>query len=245
MGLFQAQHTASRTQRGYGLPTPSTIAIDGPVASGKTAVGGLLANRLAYRFIDTGVMYRAVTWAALRDGVDIEDEARVTSLAEGIRIEVAFSDDLGRPRIIVDGGEVAGELRARDVDGWVSLVSSYSGVRKAMVARQRALADEGGIVMVGRDIGTVVLPDAGLKIFLTASQEERAGRRYREMKERGQSAEFEQVLENLLARDDMDSTRANSPLRPGDGAHMLNTTEMELDEVVDKILQLVEEGEWA
>ena len=223
------------------MPKPSTIAIDGPVASGKTAVGGLLALRLAYRFIDTGVMYRAVTWAALRDGVSPEDETEVTALANRIQIEVAYSDSLLGPRIMVDGREVAGELRSRDVDGWVSLVSSYSGVRRAMVARQRDMAREGRIVMVGRDIGTVVLPDADLKVFLTASSEERARRRYSEMKERGQSPQLEQVMENLLARDDMDSSRADSPLRPGDDAYMLNTNNMGLNEVVDNLIQLVDE----
>jgi cytidylate kinase len=223
------------------LPKPSTIAIDGPVASGKTAVGGLLALRLAYRFIDTGVMYRAVTWAALRDGVSHEDETEVTALANRIQIEVAYSDTLGGPRIMVDGREVGGELRSRDVDGWVSLVSSYSGVRRAMVARQRDMAREGRIVMVGRDIGTVVLPDADLKVFLTASSEERARRRYSEMEERGQSPQLEQVMENLLARDDMDSSRADSPLRPGDDAYMLNTNNMGLNEVVDNLIQLMDE----
>ena len=187
-------------------------------------------------------MYRAVTWAALRDGTSPEDEAAVTALAHRMQIEVAYSDTLSGPRILVDGREVTDELRSREVDGRVSLVSSYSGVRQALVARQRALAGEGGIVMVGRDIGTVVLPDAGLKVFLTASREERAMRRYREMKERGQSSSLEQVMENLLARDEMDSTRADSPLRPGEGAYMLNTNDMGLDEVVDSILQLMDEG---
>ena len=224
------------------MPRPSTIAIDGPVASGKTAVGGLLAQRLAYRFIDTGVMYRAVTWAALRDGISPEDEAAVTALAQRIRIEVAWGDNPGGPGLRVDGREPADELRTREVDGWVSLVSSYSGVRRAMVAQQRALAREGSIIMVGRDIGTVVLPDADLKVFLTASREERARRRYREMKEKGQSSSLEQVMDNLLARDEMDSGRADSPLRPGEGAYMLNTSEMGLDEVVDSIIKLMEEG---
>ena len=220
----------------------STIAIDGPVASGKTAVGGLLALRLAYRFIDTGVMYRAVTWAAFRDGIDHADEAAVTALAHRMQIEVAFSDTLSGPRILVDGREVTGELRSREVDGSVSLVSSYSGVRRALVARQRALASEGEIVMVGRDIGSVVLPDAGLKVFLTASREERARRRFREMEERGQSPDFEQVMDNLLARDEMDSTRVDSPLRPGEGAYMLNTDDMDLNQVVDNIIQLMDGG---
>ena len=241
MALFPVQQITSNLYGGFGLPKPSTIAIDGPVASGKTAVGGLLALRLAYRFIDTGVMYRAVTWAALRDGVSPEDETEVTALANRIQIEVAYSDTLGGPRIMVDGREVAGELRSRDVDGWVSLVSSYSGVRRAMVARQRDMAREGRIVMVGRDIGTVVLPDADLKVFLTASREERARRRYSEMEERGQSPQLEQVMENLLARDEMDSSRADSPLRPGDDAYMLNTNNMGLNEVVDNLVQLMDE----
>ena len=224
------------------MPKPSTIAIDGPVASGKTAVGGLLALRLAYRFIDTGVMYRAVTWAALGDGINPEDEAAVTALAHRMQMEIAYSDNLGGPRLKVDGREVSEELRSREVDEWVSLVSSYSGVRRSMVARQRALAREGRIIMVGRDIGTVALPDADLKVFLTASREERARRRYREMKERGQSPKLEQVMENLLARDEMDSSRADSPLRPATGARILNTNHMGLDEVVDYILQLMDEG---
>lgn len=227
------------------MPKPSTIAIDGPVASGKTAVGGLLALRLAYRFIDTGVMYRAVTWAALRDGISPEDEAAVTDLAHRMQMEVTYSDNLNAPRLKVDGRELAAELRAKEVDGSVSLVSSYSGVRRALVARQRALAQEGGIIMVGRDIGTVVLPDADLKVFLTASREERAQRRYQEMVEKGQSPSLEQVMENLLARDEMDSGRADSPLRLGEGAYMLNTSEMGLDEVVDSIIRLMGEGRWA
>ena len=241
MALFPVQQIASTNHRGYGLPKPSTIAIDGPVASGKTAVGGLLALRLAYRFIDTGLMYRAVTWAALRGGVNPEDESGVTAIADRIQIDVAFSDSQGGTKFQVNGQDVAGELRTRDVDDWVSLVSSYSGVRQALVARQRALAEEGGIVMVGRDIATVVLPDADLKVFLTASSEERARRRHNEIVEQGQPSDLEQVMENLLARDDMDSTRADSPLRPGEGAHMLITDDLELNDVVDSIIRLMDE----
>ena len=240
--MFPVQQIASNLHRGNGLPKSSTIAIDGPVASGKTAVGGLLALRLAYRFIDTGVMYRAVTWGAFRDGIDPADEAAVTALAHRMQIDVAFGDTQSGPRILLDGREVTVELRSKEVDGSVSLVSSYSGVRRALVARQRALAREGGIVMVGRDIGSVVLPDADLKVFLTASPEERARRRYQEMKERGQSPKMEEVMENLLARDVMDSTRADSPLRQGEGAYMLNTSDMNLEQVVDNIVRLMDEG---
>ena len=216
----------------------STIAIDGPVAAGKSAVGTLLAARLGYRFIDTGVMYRAVTWAALKDGLDLDDEAAVTALAEGTEIEVSSGDAMGVSRIIVNGHDVTGILRTREIEQGVSLISRFTGVRAAMVARQRALADKGMLIMAGRDIGTVVLPDAELKIFLTASAEERARRRHQEMREAGQTAELEQVLEELLQRDKLDTERANSPLRPANGAYVLNTESIDIDQVVERIIAL-------
>ena len=216
----------------------STIAIDGPVAAGKSAVGMLLAARLGYRFIDTGAMYRAATWAALKDGLDLEDEARVTALAERTEIEVSGSDDSGVSRISVNGHDVTGILRTREIEQGVSLISRFTGVRAAMVARQRALADKGMLIMAGRDIGTVVLPDADLKIFLTASPEERARRRHQEMREAGQPAELEQVLEELLQRDKLDTERANSPLRPANGAYVLNTESIDIDQVVERIIAL-------
>ena len=223
------------------MPRSSIIAIDGPVAAGKTAVGALLALRLGYRFIDTGVMYRAVTWAVLRDKVDPEEESKVTELAQHTQIEVTGSDSLAGPRIRVDGQDVTGELRTREVEQGVSRVSRFIGVRQAMVARQRALANQGKIIMAGRDIGTVVLTNADLKIFLTASAEERANRRLRDMKELGQSPEFDQVMEELLQRDKLDTERANSPLRPADGAHILNTDSIALTQVVERILALAED----
>ena len=216
----------------------STIAIDGPVAAGKSAVGTLLAARLGYRFIDTGVMYRAVTWAALKDGLDLDDEVAVTALAEGTEIEVSSGDAMGVSRIIVNGHDVTGILRTREIEQGVSLISRFTGVRAAMVARQRALADKGMLIMAGRDIGTVVLPDAELKIFLTASAEERARRRHQEMREAGQTAELEQVLEELLQRDKLDTERANSPLRPANGAYVLNTESIDIDQVVERIIAL-------
>ena len=216
----------------------STIAIDGPVAAGKSAVGTLLAARLGYRFIDTGVMYRAITWAALKDGLDPEDEASVTALAERSGIEVTEGDASGKSRIIVNGHDVTGVLRTKEIEQGVSLVSRFTGVRSAMVARQRALAGEGMLIMAGRDIGTVVLPDADLKIFLTASAEERARRRHQEMREAGQTVELEQVLEELLQRDKLDTERANSPLRPADGAFVLNTESIGIEQVVERIIGL-------
>ena len=208
------------------------------MAAGKSAVGMLLAARLGYRFIDTGAMYRAATWAALKDGLDLEDEARVTALAERTEIEVSGSDDSGVSRISVNGHDVTGILRTREIEQGVSLISRFTGVRAAMVARQRALADKGMLIMAGRDIGTVVLPDADLKIFLTASPEERARRRHQEMREAGQPAELEQVLEELLQRDKLDTERANSPLRPANGAYVLNTESIDIDQVVERIMAL-------
>ena len=218
----------------------STIAIDGPVAAGKSAVGTQLAIRLGYRFIDTGVMYRALTWTALRDNIDPDDEISVTKLAYKTKIDVTNSDSSEGRRIKVDGHDVTDGLRNSDVEHGVSRVSRFSGVRKAMVARQREFALQGMLIMAGRDIGTVVLPDADLKIFLTASSEERAKRRYREMEQGGQSPKFNLVLEELLHRDKLDTERANSPLRPADTAHILNTESIELDEVVERILNLAE-----
>lgn len=223
------------------MPRSSTIALDGPVAAGKSAVGAQLALRLGYRFIDTGVMYRAITWALLRDNVDLDDEAAVTALAQQIDLVVVGSDGLSGPRISVDGQDITGELRTREVEQGVSRISRFIGVRQAMVVRQRALARQGKIIMAGRDIGTVVLPDADLKIFLTASPKERARRRYRDMKESGQAPEFDQVLEELLHRDKLDTERANSPLRPADGAHILNTESIALTQVVERILALAED----
>ena len=203
-------------------------------------MGALLAARLGYRFIDTGVMYRAVTWAVLRDGTDPNDEAAVTALAEQTRIDVESSDGSEESLISVNGHDVTGELRTRVIEQGVSLISRFTGVRQAMVALQRELASQGMLIMVGRDIGTVVLPDARLKIFLTASPEERARRRCLEMKEAGQPAELEQVLEELLQRDRLDMERVNSPLRPADGAYVLNTESIDLTQVVERILALAE-----
>ena len=223
------------------MPRSSVIAIDGPVAAGKTAVGTLLAIRLGYRFIDTGLMYRAITWAVLRDNIDPEDESKVTALAQHTQIEVTSSDSLASTRIRVDGQDVTGELRTRELEQGVSRVSRIIGVRQAMVALQQEFAKQGKIIMAGRDIGTVVLPNADLKIFLTAPAEERAGRRYRDMKELEQSQEFDQVLEELLQRDRLDTERANSPLRPADGAHIMDTDSIALTQVVERILALTED----
>src|SRR5678816_1772096 len=167
--------------------TPSIIAIDGPAASGKSTIGLRLANALDYIFFDTGVMYRAVTWLALERGIDVYDEAAITVLAEETQIDVApASKPDGRAcDVLVDGRDITWEVRSRKVDENVSIVAAYAGVRTALSRQQRRIGQRGKIVMVGRDIGTVVLPDADLKIYLDATAEERARRRYDEIIGRG------------------------------------------------------------
>lgn len=213
------------------------IAIDGPVASGKTAVGRLLANELKYRFLDTGLMYRAVAWAALRRRVPTDDEQALTRLAQGLSIQVA--EGPGADRVLVDGVDATGELRGPAVDEASSQVSRVLGVREALVAQQQEMARAGSIVMVGRDIGTVVLPDAPVKLFLHASEAERAQRRHRELEAQGQEISYEVVRRDMEARDRRDQERAHSPLRPAPDAHVFNTEGVPIDEVVRRIQVLV------
>jgi cytidylate kinase len=223
------------------LTRPSTIAIDGPAASGKSTIGGLLAERLGYVYFDTGVMYRAVTWAAIARGIGIEDEARVTALAQQLQIDVVRPtlDDGRQYTILADGQDVTWKIRKPEVDRGVSPVSAYAGVRAALSAQQRRIAQKGRIVMVGRDIGTVVLPEADLKIYLEATVEERAGRRYREVIGRGEPSSFEAVLASVLRRDQIDSNRSLAPLRAAEDAVVIDTTTLSVDQVMERVLALV------
>jgi len=217
------------------MPFPSTIAIDGPAASGKTTLGKKLADELGYLLLDTGVMYRAVTWAALQRGVPLQDEKAVSALAEICVIDIrpASLED-GRPNdVLVDGGDVTWDIRCPEVDANVSLVSSYAGVRRALTAQQRRIGGRGRVVMVGRDIGTVVLPDADLKIYLDASAEERARRRYLEILERGKPADYEEVLRAMRARDAFDSSRDLSPLCAAEDAHVINSNNLDIEGVLE------------
>lgn len=216
---------------------PNIIAIDGPAASGKSTLGRRLAESLGYLFFDTGIMYRAVTWGALQRGLDINDEASVTTLAETAQIEVCPpSQDDGRPcDIFLDGVDVTWETRRPDVEASVSPVSAYRGVRQALASQQRRIGLRGRVVMVGRDIGTVVLPEADLKIYLDASAEERARRRYEEILSRGEPAEYWQVLAGVRNRDEIDSTRAISPLRAAEDAVTIDSDNMNADQVFAKV----------
>ncbi len=212
------------------------IAIDGPVAAGKTMAGRKLAKRLDFSYLDTGVMYRAITWLALKSATPLEDEAALGTLASNTPIRL---DGWNSDRVLVDGISAGPELREADVDRHVSMVSRVPAVRRALVRQQRGLAAEDKIVVVGRDIGTVVLPDADLKIFITASLEERARRRWREFLAQGREADYQRVLDETKARDDLDSKRADSPLKPAEDAWVLDTDGLTGDEVVDLIVQRV------
>ncbi|GER80806.1 MAG: cytidylate kinase [Anaerolineaceae bacterium] len=219
---------------------PSIIAIDGPAASGKSTIGKRLADDLGYLFFDTGVMYRAVTWSALQRGVDVHDEAAATRLAEEMSIDVApASKSDGRAcDVIVEGRDVTWETRRPEVDANVSIVSAYAGVRLAMGSQQRRIGQRGRIVMVGRDIGTVILPEADLKIYLDASAEERARRRFAEIIARGGEADYAEILAKIHARDRIDSTRSVAPLRPADDAVIVDTEGLSADEVFARVREL-------
>ena len=223
------------------MTRPSTIAIDGPAASGKSTIGELLAERLGYLYFDTGVMYRAVTWAAITQGVAIEDDARVTALAEQLRIDVAQPtvEDGRQYTVLADGQDVTWEIRRSDVNRGVSPVSAYLGVRAALTAQQRRIGRRGRIVMVGRDIGTMVLPDADLKIYLDATLGERAKRRYREIVARGEPADFGTVQASVRQRDEIDRGRALAPLRAAEDAVVIDTTLLSVDQVLERVLGLV------
>jgi cytidylate kinase len=224
------------------LRRPSTIAIDGPAASGKSTIGCLLAEQLGYVYLDTGVMYRAVTWAAMARGIAIEDEPAVTALAETLRIDVVRPTvaDGRQYTVLADSEDVTWKIRDAQVDLGVSPVPAYAGVRAALTTQQRRLGEQGRIVMVGRDIGTVVLPGADIKIYLDATVQERADRRYREIVDRGEPADFEDVLRSVQRRDEIDSSRALAPLQAAQDAIVIDTTTMGVDQVLERVLDLVD-----
>ena len=226
------------------MAMPRMIAIDGPAASGKSTVAERVANEIGYIFFDTGVMYRAVTWAALARLQGVQDEAEVSALAEQVDIDIqaASLSDGRKCDVLLDGTDITWEIRRQDVEANVSVVAAYPQVRKAMTAIQRKIGMRGGIVMVGRDIGTVVLPEAELKIYLDASVEERARRRCAELQQRGQSVSLDEILAAMRERDRIDSTRAVAPLRPAEDAIQLCTDGLDIEQVVEKVLGYVKKS---
>jgi cytidylate kinase len=220
--------------------SPSIIALDGPAASGKSTLGQKLAGELGYLFFDTGIMYRAVTWVVLSQKVNLQDEAAVTQLAQNAQIDIRppTKDDGRMCDVTVDEQDVTWDIRSREVEANVSVVSAYPGVRKALSEKQRQIGMRGKVVMVGRDIGTVVLPEADLKIYLDASAEERAKRRYDELIARGEKADYAEILKKVIERDRIDSTRAVAPLRPADDAVIVDSDKMDIEQVLAHALGL-------
>jgi cytidylate kinase len=218
----------------------SIIAIDGPAASGKSTLGRRLADSLGYLFFDTGVMYRAVTWLALQRGLDVRDEAAVTALAESTPIEVrpASVPDGRTGDVIVGGRDVTWEMRRPEVDQNVSIAAAYPGVRRALSQQQRRVGQRGRVVMVGRDIGTVVLPEADLKIFLVASAQERARRRHEEVQGRGEPADYHEILSKVMERDRIDTTRDVAPLKAAPDAVLIDSDKLSADEVFEAVRAL-------
>jgi cytidylate kinase len=216
---------------------PFLIAIDGPAGAGKSTVSRAVARSLGYRYVDTGAMYRAVAWKARREGVFPEDVRGLARAARGIQLE--FPEVKGEPRVRVDGREATRALRAAGVTMLASRVAVHSSVRRALVARQRAMGRKGGVVMEGRDIGTVVFPRARHKFYLDASPLERARRRFRELVARGEKPNLAQLARAIRLRDAQDRGREDSPLRPARDAVVLNTTRISQEGVVRRILARV------
>lgn len=215
------------------------IAIDGPAGAGKSTVAKLVAEKLGYLYIDTGAMYRALTYLVLQKGADPGDEESVFHTLRGMDLQFHPGAGTSSYRVTVNGVDITERIRHPDVGKFVSLVSSYGRVREAMVALQQELAEGRNVVMDGRDIGTTVLPNAELKIFLSASVEERARRRLNELAAKGYDLTLAKVIADLKQRDHIDSTRAVSPLRKAEDAVEIDTTDLSIDQVVERILALV------
>ncbi len=212
------------------------LAIDGPAASGKTTVARLLASRLGLVYLDTGAMYRAVTWKALRQGMDLSDAAALEALSRGMRLDMRPDpDSAAGHRLLVDDLDITSELHSPEVSQAVPRVASVPGVRRDMVLRQQSMAEQGGVIMAGRDIGTVVMPQARLKFYLDADLAERARRRRADLVGEGRGFSQEEVSRQLQERDNIDSTRNDSPLRVADDAERLDCTTCSAEQVVDLI----------
>lgn len=224
------------------MSLPSTITVDGPAASGKSTIGGLLAERLGYLYFDTGALYRAITWLALERGLAIDDEEAIVALAQAAQITITKPtvQDGRQYTVYADSRDITWEIRSPEVDSHVSPVSAYPGVREALKATQRQIGEGGQVVMVGRDIGTVILPHADLKIYLDASLEVRAQRRYKELLTRGEEASYEDILPDMRRRDEIDSHRLAAPLRPAKDAIIINTDHLSIEEVFGQVMAQVE-----
>jgi cytidylate kinase len=212
------------------------IAIDGPAGAGKSSVAKRVAQALGYRYLDTGALYRALAWKAMQRGLRPQDTRYIIEMTRETRVELQQSN--GEQRVLVDGEDVTEAIRVPEVGNLASPISAIPEVREILLDWQREFGRQGGIVAEGRDTGTVVFPKADVKIFLTASLDERARRRHKELLERGINISFEQVKLDMEARDQRDSTRHVAPLRPAPDAVLINTDHMSLDEVVEEVLRI-------
>ncbi|MEO6800902.1 MAG: (d)CMP kinase [Rhodanobacter sp.] len=217
----------------------SVLTIDGPSGSGKGTISALVAGQLGWRLLDSGALYRAVGYAAGAAGLDLSDVDAVTRCAQEIRIKFRAARDGGETRVIVNGHDATGELRTETAGAAASAIASMPSVREALVAQQLAFRKAPGLVADGRDMGTVIFPDAAHKVFLTASAAERAKRRYKQLKEKGLSVTLGGLQREIEARDSRDASRAVAPLKPADDAVLVDTTGMGIDEVVAKVLAVV------
>lgn len=221
---------------------PNVVTIDGPAGSGKTTLGKMLADYLGYLFFDTGVMYRAVAYAALEEGIDLTDEEAVSQLAERLTIDVLppSLEDGRTADILIDGEDVTWKIRLPEVDRSVSQISTYPKVRQALGRQQRRIGSQGKVVMIGRDIGTVILPEAELKVYLDASVEERARRRFAELSVKDASVVLDDVRHTIEERDRIDSTRSIAPLKPAEDSVLLDTDGLTIQEAFVQLVELVQ-----
>lgn len=219
---------------------PDLIAVDGPAASGKSTLALKLAEKLGYLYFDTGVMYRAATLAVIRKGIPVEDIEHVAKFVKTIKIDVQKPSQPDRMYDVwLDGEDVTWEIRSKKVERFVSPISANAGVRKALTEQQRLIGRRGKTVMAGRDIGTVVFPEADLKIYLEASAEERAKRRYKELVNRGNKADYDEILEGIRQRDKVDSTREVAPLKPASDAVIIHTDHLSIEQVTQKVMDIL------
>lgn len=215
------------------------VAVDGPAGAGKSSISKIVAKKLGYLYIDTGAMYRSVTWAVLHNHIDVNNQKAVEALLPELDLTMEASDD--SCKVFIAGQDVTDFIRTPQVNNAVSIVASYKGVRQYLVERQRFMAEAGGVILDGRDIGSVVLPNAELKIYLTASVEARAMRRYLEVKGTVNEQTLEDIKDSVMQRDDMDKNRKESPLIQVEDAVLVDSSEMTFDETVEHILHLVQE----
>jgi len=215
------------------------VAVDGPAGAGKSSISKIVAKKRRYLYIDTGAMYRSVTWAVLHNHIDVNNQKAVEALLPELDLTMEASDD--SCKVFIAGQDVTDFIRTPQVNNAVSIVASYKGVRQYLVERQRLMAEAGGVILDGRDIGSVVLPNAELKIYLTASVEARAMRRYLEVKGTVNEQTLEDIKDSVMQRDDMDKNRKESPLIQVEDAVLVDSSEMTFDETVEHILHLVQE----